>query len=87
MFLDPSLGSAAHRQMPWVPLAYLQVPSDGHVLFWELRDILLFASAPNSAPSLLFAAESGQLQAAASSDLSPGSRLWPGAPRRLAQDQ
>ncbi|OWK62295.1 hypothetical protein RLOC_00004512 [Lonchura striata] len=31
-------------------------------------------------------AESGQLQAAASSDLSPGSRLWAGAPCRLAQD-
>uniref|UniRef100_A0A8C0VRB8 Nucleophosmin/nucleoplasmin 3 n=1 Tax=Cyanistes caeruleus TaxID=156563 RepID=A0A8C0VRB8_CYACU len=54
---------------------------------WELQGILLFASAPNSAPFLLFAAESGQLQAAASGDLSPGSRLWPSAPHRLAQDQ
>lgn len=91
-FVDPDLGSAAHRQMPWVPLAWLQVPSDGHVylsqvLYWEVQDILLFASGSNSAPSLLFAAESGQLQAAASSDVSPGSGLWPRAPHRLAQDQ
>lgn len=55
-FVDPDLGSAAHRQMPWVPLAWLQVPSDGHVylgqvLYWKVQDILLFASGSNSAPS------------------------------------
>lgn len=31
MFVDPDLRSAAHRHMPWVPLGWLQVPSDGHV--------------------------------------------------------
>lgn len=34
----------------------------------------------------VFAAEPGQLQAAASSDVPPGSRLWPRASHRLAPD-